>query len=155
MLVSAETIERVLDVIPCPQFRLIVALARWGGLWIPSELTTLRWSNIDLANGRMIIQAPKTAHHKDGGLRIVPIFPEVIVGEGFIHTESDSINSCLNTRMGVTGLKQPPKTPRITMILPKKTQKPTHRPNCPPILSSLQPVGQTFPNLSGLQSSQW
>jgi integrase len=75
--VPAETIEKVLDIIPCPQFRLVVALARWGGLRIPSELTTLRWSNIDLANGRMIIQALNTAHHKDGGLRIIPIFPEV------------------------------------------------------------------------------
>jgi integrase len=77
MFVPAESVNRVLDTIPCPQFRLLVALARWSGLRIPTEALALRWSDIDLLNGRMIVRSPKTAHHKDGGIRIVPVFPEV------------------------------------------------------------------------------
>jgi integrase len=76
-LIPADEVRKVLDVIPCPQFRLIVALARWAGLRIPSEIATLRWSDIDWANHRMIIRSPKTAHHPDQGVRIIPIFAEV------------------------------------------------------------------------------
>jgi len=77
VFIPADEVRRVLEVIPCPQFRLLVTLARWGGLRIPSEAAGLRWSDIDLPRGRMVIHAPKTAHHADGGVRIVPIFPEV------------------------------------------------------------------------------
>ena len=77
MFVPAESVNRILDTIPCPQFRLLVALARWSGLRIPTEALALRWSDIDLPNGRMIVRSPKTAHHKGGGVRIVPVFPEV------------------------------------------------------------------------------
>ena len=76
-LIPADEVRKVLDVIPCPQFRLIVALARWAGLRIPSEIAALRWSDIDWANHRMIIRSPKTAHHPDQGVRIIPIFAEV------------------------------------------------------------------------------
>ncbi len=77
ILVPSDEVRRVLDVIPCPQFRLIVALARWAGLRTPSETMALRWSDIDLPNGRMVVRASKTAHHAGGGVRILPIFPEV------------------------------------------------------------------------------
>lgn len=75
--IPAETVYKVLEVIPCPQFRLIVALARWGGLRVPSEVMALRWSDIDLPGSRMIVRSSKTEHHEHGGVRIVPIFPEV------------------------------------------------------------------------------
>lgn len=77
VFIPAEEVRQVLAVIPCPQFRLIVALARWGGLRTPSETLALRWSDIDLPNGRMIVRASKTEHHDHGGVRIVPIFPEL------------------------------------------------------------------------------
>ncbi|MCS7022338.1 MAG: site-specific integrase, partial [Gemmataceae bacterium] len=57
--------------------RLVVALARFGGLRIPSEVFTLRWSDIDLANNRMLVHAPKTARHRGKQTRIIPIFPEL------------------------------------------------------------------------------
>ena len=77
VFIPAADIHTVLDAIPCPQFRAIVALARWGGLRVPSEALTLVWPDIDLPGGRMIVRASKTAHHADRGIRIVPIFPEV------------------------------------------------------------------------------
>lgn len=75
--IEGETIHRVIDAAPSAEWRLIIALARFGGLRIPSELSTLRWDRVNLAEGRITIEAPKTEHHRDGGLRVVPIFPEL------------------------------------------------------------------------------
>jgi len=63
----------------CPdaEWRLIVALCRYGGLRCPSELLTLTWPDVDWERGRFRVHAPKAEHHKDGGERWVPIFPEL------------------------------------------------------------------------------
>ncbi len=75
--VSREQIDRVIDECPCGQWRLLVALARYGGLRVPSEALSLEWKDIDWDRGRMTVKSPKTIHHPGGGARIVPIFPEV------------------------------------------------------------------------------
>ncbi|MCS7271309.1 MAG: site-specific integrase, partial [Gemmataceae bacterium] len=77
VFIPAEQVHQLLATIPCPQLRLVVALARFGGLRIPSEVFTLRWSDIDLANNRMLVHAPKTARHRGKQTRIIPIFPEL------------------------------------------------------------------------------
>jgi len=74
--VTREETERLLDVIPCPEWRLLVALARYGGLRVPSEALELRWGDIDWERRRMVIRSPKT-RRKGYGARIVPIFPEL------------------------------------------------------------------------------
>jgi len=76
-LVPDADIRRVLDAIPCPQFRLIVALARYAGLRIPSEALTLTWADVNWASNRLVVRATKTAHHSHGGVRVVPIFAEL------------------------------------------------------------------------------
>jgi integrase len=75
--VTRETIARVLDACPDAEWRLIVALSRYGGLRCPSEHLSLKLEDIDLAGGRMTVTSPKTEHHEGGGSRIVPIFPEL------------------------------------------------------------------------------
>ena len=77
MFVSGEVVRRVMEVIPDPQWRLLIALARWGGLRIPSEAAKLTWADVDFANKRFIVRSSKTEHHDDGGVRVVPIFPEL------------------------------------------------------------------------------
>jgi len=67
----------VLDTCPDAEWRLIVALCRYGGIRCPSELLNLTWPDVDWERGRFRIHAPKTEHHKDGGERWVPIFPEL------------------------------------------------------------------------------
>jgi len=54
------------------------ALARFGGLRTPSETLRLRWSDIDWAGNRFTVHASKTEHHAGGGVRIVPLFPELL-----------------------------------------------------------------------------
>lgn len=77
VFIPRSDIARLLDTIPCPQFRLIVALARFAGLRTPSETLALTWADIDWANSRMIVRSPKLEHHADGGIRVIPIFYEV------------------------------------------------------------------------------
>ncbi|WP_144059914.1 tyrosine-type recombinase/integrase [Rhodopirellula sallentina] len=75
--VASETIENVMAYCPCGDWKLILALARYGGLRCPSELIPLRWSDVDLEGRKMTITAPKTEHHASGGIRVCPIFPEL------------------------------------------------------------------------------
>lgn len=75
--VDRETIERVIDAAPDAEWRLIIALSRFGGLRCPSETLALRWQDINWAQDRFLVRACKTEHHADGGERWVPIFPEL------------------------------------------------------------------------------
>jgi integrase len=76
--VTHEDAEKVIAACPDGEWRLIVALARYGGLRCPSELVALTWADVDWERGRFLVKAPKTAHHEDGGCRWVPLFPELL-----------------------------------------------------------------------------
>lgn len=77
VFVTAEAVLRVMEEMPDVQWKLLLALGRWGGLRIPSEAVSLRWVDVDFAGKRFVIRSPKTAHHTDGGVRIVPMFTEL------------------------------------------------------------------------------
>lgn len=77
VFVPGDVVAKVMDAIPDLQWKLLLALARWGGLRIPSEALALTWGDVDFAGKRFIVRASKTAHHKDGGIRVVPLFPEL------------------------------------------------------------------------------
>lgn len=78
VFVSADWILKCIEEAPDEQWRTILALARFGGLRVPSELVTLRWSDIDLPSSRMTIRASKTEHHATSGIRVCPVFPELM-----------------------------------------------------------------------------
>ncbi|MCE9590230.1 MAG: site-specific integrase [Planctomycetes bacterium] len=75
--VPGDVVQRVVDHVPCPQWKLLIALARWGGLRIPSEAFALAWRDVDFKGKRFIVRSSKTEHHDDGGIRVVPMFPEL------------------------------------------------------------------------------
>ncbi|MEZ4515304.1 MAG: tyrosine-type recombinase/integrase, partial [Chloroflexota bacterium] len=75
--IAAEDVAKVVHAAPDPQWKLLVALARWGGLRVPSEALALTWRDVDFEHRRFIIRSTKTAHHEDGGVRVVPMFPEL------------------------------------------------------------------------------
>jgi integrase len=75
--IDAETAKRVLDACPDAYWRAIFALARYGGLRVPSEICPLRWQDIDWDAGRFLVTIPKTKHHEGLGTRITPLFPEL------------------------------------------------------------------------------
>ena len=75
--VSRDEATTVLDACPDAEWRLLFALARYGGLRCPSEVLRLRWTDIDWERDRFTVTSPKTEHHEGGGSRICPIFPEL------------------------------------------------------------------------------
>lgn len=52
---SPKDAEKILDACPDQQWRVIFALARWGGLRCPSEHLRLRWEDINWADGRFTV----------------------------------------------------------------------------------------------------
>ncbi len=69
--------QKVLDACPDAEWRACFALARYGALRIPSEILELKWEDIDWANERFLVHAPKTEHHDNDGDRVPPLFPKV------------------------------------------------------------------------------
>ena len=57
--------------------RLIISLARIGGIRCPSELCGLRWSEIDWKGKWFWVHSSKTEHHVGKGKRQVPLFQEL------------------------------------------------------------------------------
>lgn len=74
--VPAETIYRIMEG-ASPQWQLIIALARFAGLRIPSEINELRIGDIDFDRRRLVIRSPKTMHHRGKGKRLIPMFPQI------------------------------------------------------------------------------
>ena len=77
VFVPGEVVQRVMDQAPDPQWKLLIALARWGGLRVPSEPLALTWADVDFAGRKFIVRSSKTKHHDGGGVRIVPMFSEM------------------------------------------------------------------------------
>ena len=75
--VSTELTEKVLNSLPNAQWRLMFALARYGGMRCPSEVLSLRWRDVDWETGKLTVTSPKTEHHDGGDSRLVPLFPEL------------------------------------------------------------------------------
>lgn len=74
--IDRTTIQKVIDAAPDAEWRLIIALSRYGGLRCPSETLSLKWTDIRWDANRMIVASPKTA--KTGkAFREVPIYPEL------------------------------------------------------------------------------
>src|SRR5207247_11401290 len=75
--VDLPTIERVIAKCPDSEWRLIVALARYGGLRTPSETLALRWGDVDWSNSRIRVRSPKTERYKGRASREIPLLPEL------------------------------------------------------------------------------
>jgi len=75
--VSRDDAARVLEACPDREWRLIVALSRFGGLRCTSEHFALQWEHVDWQRGRITIPSCKTQHHEHGRERQIPIFPEL------------------------------------------------------------------------------
>lgn len=74
--VHCEDIAKAVKHCPDAEWRLILALCRFGGLRCPSEVLRLTWADVDWQGKRFTVTSPKTA--KQGKpLRVVPMFPEL------------------------------------------------------------------------------
>jgi len=77
--VSREVAEKLIEAAPSLQWRVIIALSRWGGVRTPSEHLAVTWDDIDWVRERFLVRSTKT------GQRWVPLFPELKphLGEAF------------------------------------------------------------------------
>jgi integrase len=75
--VTREATEKIIAACPDSEWRLIVALARYGGLRTPSETFALTWADVNWAENRIRIPSPKTACHAGRESRTIPLFPEL------------------------------------------------------------------------------
>jgi len=76
-IIDRETIDKVIEACPSSEWKLVVALARFGGLRTPSEPFALKWGDILWDEDKIVVHSPKTEHHKGGGCRIIPLYPEL------------------------------------------------------------------------------
>ena len=92
--VTAEQTEELLAACPSGEWRLIVALARYGGLRTPSEHLALTWDCMDWERERFLVRSPKT------GPRWVPMFPELRphLDEAFARAEEGAVHVVTRTR---------------------------------------------------------
>ncbi len=70
--------DKILAACPDHEWRLLVALSRFGGLRCPSEHLALTWADIDWEKNRITVRAVKTETHAGGGVRFTPLFPELL-----------------------------------------------------------------------------
>lgn len=77
VFIDQETIHRVIEAAPNAEWRLVIALARYGGLRPPSKILALKWSDVDWERERFTVFSPKVEHLPSRGMRVVPIFPEL------------------------------------------------------------------------------
>ena len=75
--IDREATYKLLNAAADPEWRAIIALARFGGVRVPSELQGLRWIDIDWTAGTMTVTSPKTEHCGKPS-RQVPLFPELL-----------------------------------------------------------------------------
>lgn len=93
--VTRDIAQKVIDKAPDAEWRMIIALSRYGGLRCPSEVLLLRWEDIDRETEKILITSPKTEHHAGKDSRVIPLFPELIpyLDECYELTESEFVIS--------------------------------------------------------------
>lgn len=57
--ITPEVIGRVIDAAPDAEWRVIIALSRWGGLRCPSEHLALTWADVDWEHDRFLVRSSK------------------------------------------------------------------------------------------------
>ena len=75
--VSIDEYRQLLEGCTNAKQRLIIALARFGGLRCPSELTGLKWSEINWSEKWFWVHSAKTEYYIGKNKRQVSLFPEL------------------------------------------------------------------------------
>lgn len=75
-VVTEEMIQKLMPVLPSAEWKLAVAMARYGGVRIPSEILTLNWLDVDWPGKKIRITSPKTAT-KGKTHRYIPLWESI------------------------------------------------------------------------------
>src|SRR5262245_25166324 len=74
--IDRDAVQRLLDVAN-PTWRIIIALARYGGLRCPPEVLSLEWRHVDWERSRITVPSPKTDRYDGKVTRTIPLFSEL------------------------------------------------------------------------------
>jgi integrase len=75
--VTRKMADAVIEACPDCQWRVIVALSRYGGVRCPSETLALTWADVEWDRNRIRVPSPKTEHIEGRASRFIPLFPEL------------------------------------------------------------------------------
>jgi len=119
--VTEEESRKVLNACPDTQWRLLFALARYGGLRVPSEALALRWEDIDWSSNRFTVTSSKTENYEGKNTRVVPIFPQLkqLLMDAFIEAEEGATYCITSYRDKTCNLRT-----RLTKIIKHAGLKP-------------------------------
>jgi len=138
--IDADTTKAMLEACPSQEWRVLFALARYGGLRCPSEVLALRWSDIAWDRERFKVTSPKTKRYGKGE-RVVPLWPELRVeldalfaivapgaecpADAFViqsyRCSESNLRSSLNRIAGVAGVEKWPK-PFMALRASRRTE---------------------------------
>ncbi len=92
--VSQEDMQKILDACPDIQTRAFVAIARYAGLRCNSEISQLKWSDINWERKSLTVRSPKTEGKAGHAVRIVPICEKLqpILMDLFEHAEEGAVD---------------------------------------------------------------
>ena len=104
--VTRKDCEKILEACPDAEWRLIFALARFGGFRTPSETWLLRWEDVNWGRGRITVHSPKTEHHES---RVIPLYPELLphLREVYEQAEAGPKYVITRYRMPTLNLRKP------------------------------------------------
>jgi integrase len=74
--ISRAVIDKAIEHASDIEWKLIIALARYAGVRVPSEVLALRWTDVYWDQAKVLIRASKTEHHVGKESRLIPLFPE-------------------------------------------------------------------------------
>lgn len=96
--VTRDMTQKLIDACTDNEWQLLIALARYGGVRVPSEVLPLTWDDVNFGTNRMLVRSPKTEHHAGKESRWVPIFPELQPYLLKAYTEADDCAHYVITR---------------------------------------------------------
>ena len=116
--VERSIIDKVIAACPSAEWRLIVALCRFGGLRCPSEVLALTWDDIDWERNRFTVSRRKTK------TRIVPLFPELrrFLEDAFANAEEGDVRIITSYREEHTNMRT-----QLLRIIKKASVQPWER----------------------------
>jgi len=137
--VTMDEYLRLLDVCPCSDWRVIIALARIGGLRCPSEVLRLKWTDINWQHpARFSVNSTKTARYPGKGSRVVPLFPDLRIELERLFEADSSVGA----EFVITRYRDPERTNLGTQF--GRIVK----------MAGIQPIPRPFDNMRASRSSE-
>jgi integrase len=75
--IEADRVNQMVAAAEEQDWKLLLLLARYGGIRIPSEVVRLQWQHVDFARDRILIHSVKTEQYAGKAQRYIPIFDEL------------------------------------------------------------------------------